>query len=355
MGRDRVGEEGVDHDHVPAAARCPRGSAARRRRRPAGAGRAARRSSGSATSTTTGSSSTASICSSREVAPQALRRRAGAEADVEHAPRVRVVRDPEVEEVGVAVARPERVVDVHRALQRVVEAQVARVRVLDHRQPVVARVLGEDDLRARRAATPSARSRASPVAVAVQPVERRPVPRRGRRSSGSIRCVPSETAYDARRDGEHERRRPRPPAAAPRAPTSAAVAKSAAAPNTKQLLDAELRDQPERGHERAGDAAGGRDREGPPGRRGPTRRTACTCSRTAIGPTAESSTLIGPKSTTAHEHRIEPRARIPGEHPLDHRRVDAAGSRAPQPRPRATTAASVSGDGKRSARAPPSQ
>ena len=61
----------------------------------------------------------------REVAPGALGRRAAAEPDVEHPPRLPPVCDGELEVVGVLEARLERVVHVHAALEGAVEAEIA--------------------------------------------------------------------------------------------------------------------------------------------------------------------------------------------------------------------------------------
>ena len=285
----------------------------------------------------------------REVAPHPLLRRAGAEADEEDVARRRVVGDPEVEEVGVAVARPVRVVQVHRALERVVEAEVAAVRVVDDREPVVARVLGEDDLQILRL-DDGARVPRVEVAVAAGAEERRPVLRR--RGGERLDVLRAERdRVEARGDGERARggRRPRGPPRARRARGGEGRGRA----EDEQLLDAELGDQPERRRERPDDAAGGRDRERRPAVR-PTRCTACVCSRTAIGPTAESSTAIGRKRIavqTTGSRRAPGSQRRTASITTRSSRGIASTVAAPAP----ITAASVSGEGKRSARAPPSQ
>ena len=86
----------------------------------------------------------------------------------------------------------------------------------------------------------------------------------------------------------------------------------------------------------------------------PTRGSARTCRRTAIGPTAESRTLIGPKRSTAHSTGS---SRGPGSHASTHSitGLSSSGIASTATAPPATTAASASGVGKRSASAPPSQ
>ena len=189
----------------------------------------------------------------REVPPEALRRGGAAEADDEDVARVRVVGEAEVEVVGVAEARLEGPADRHPALERVVEAEVARAAaVVDHREVVVARVLLEDDVEAAGGVVDVA------AALVPRAVERRPVlgrdalealallrrdagrgdrggGRERHRHDGDNREPLGERDED---DGREEHRRGR----------------------GEQLADAELRDEPEGGHERAGDAAGGRDR-----------------------------------------------------------------------------------------------
>ena len=149
VGGDRVGEEGVDHDHVPALLVAGEESSpvADVDLQP----RVARQPEVLVRHVDDDRIELDRLqLQLREVAPHPLLRGARTEADEEHVARRRVVGDPEVEEVGVAVARPERVVQVHRALERVVEAEVAAVGVVDDREPVVARVLGEDDLQILR-------------------------------------------------------------------------------------------------------------------------------------------------------------------------------------------------------------
>ena len=144
MEWDRVGVEGVDHDHVPAAVVAGEPAAA-----------------------VLGGDAQALVAGERKpaigdvddilvqldhlqlergkVTPEAFRRRAAAEPDEQDPPRVGVVRQPEVEVVRVAKARPEGLADVHPALERAVETEVARVVVVGDDQPVVARVFGEAD------------------------------------------------------------------------------------------------------------------------------------------------------------------------------------------------------------------
>ncbi len=170
--------------------------------------------------------------------------------------------------------------------------------------------------------------------------------------SGSIRCVPSETAY---------RLVPTASASAaatttrslPASPTSAAVAKSAAAPKTNSCST------PSSGISQnavtkvpamlpAVEIANVR-----PAVR-PTRCSASACRRTAIGPTAESSTAIGRKRIAVQSTGS---SRAPGSQAStasitcrSRRGIASTASAAA-----AMIAASVSGDGNRSASVPPSQ
>ena len=86
----------------------------------------------------------------------------------------------------------------------------------------------------------------------------------------------------------------------------------------------------------------------------PTRGSARTCRRTAIGPTAESSTLIGPNRSTAQSTGS---SRGPGSQRSTHSITgrSRSGIASTATAPAATTAASVTAVGKRSASAPPSQ
>ena len=76
-----------------------------------------------------------------EVSPRALRRRPAAEADVEHVRGLRAVREGERQIVDVVERRHEGVVEVHRALEGAVEAEVAVLVVLDDGDRVVRAVL----------------------------------------------------------------------------------------------------------------------------------------------------------------------------------------------------------------------
>ena len=107
-------------------------------------------------STTSGSSSTSFDSYARKVAPGPLGRRAAAEPDVEHPACLRSVGEGQLEIVGVAEARPVRIVEEHPALERAVEAEVAAGVVVDDGDAVVLRVLGLDDLVAS-SATPRSR------------------------------------------------------------------------------------------------------------------------------------------------------------------------------------------------------
>ena len=86
----------------------------------------------------------------------------------------------------------------------------------------------------------------------------------------------------------------------------------------------------------------------------PTRCNACVCSRTAIGPTAERSTAIGRKRIAVQRTGS---SRAPGSQrstaSITTRSSSGIASTVAAAAP--ITAASVSGDGKRSASAPPSQ
>ena len=326
--RDRVGEEGVDHDHVPAllvAGEEPP-PVADVDLQPRVAGQP---------EVPVGDVDDHGIeldrvqPQLREVAPHPLLRRAGAEADEEDVLRGRVVGDPEVEEIRVAVARPEGVVPVHRALERVVEAEVARVLVVDDGEPVVARVLGEDDLQILRL-DDRARVARVQVAVAARAEERRPVLRRG----GGQRLDPLRAERDrveARGDGQRagdgdDRVEP------PRQPDEPRGGEERRGAEDEQLLDAELGDQPERGRERADDAAGGRDRERPTRR--PARpleaRESAGAPRSGRPPRAGS-----PSAGRESPCRGRGRAgrRDPSGARLRSRRGRAAGSRARPPRP----------------------
>jgi hypothetical protein len=83
-----------------------------------------------------------------EVPPEAFLHRAAAEPDEEDPPRPGPIGEGQLQEVGVRVAGAEGIVQVHPALKRALEAQMPRLAVLDHRQPVVARVLRVDELEA---------------------------------------------------------------------------------------------------------------------------------------------------------------------------------------------------------------
>ena len=86
----------------------------------------------------------------------------------------------------------------------------------------------------------------------------------------------------------------------------------------------------------------------------PTRGSARTCRRTATGPTAERSTLIGPNRSTAQRTGS---SRGPGSQPSTHSITgrSSSGIASTATAPPAMTTASVSGVGKRSASAPPNQ
>ena len=75
-----------------------------------------------------------------EVAPDPFLHGRAAEPDDEDLLRARVVGEPELQVVAVREARGERPLQVHPALERAVEAEVARRAVLDDEQAVVARV-----------------------------------------------------------------------------------------------------------------------------------------------------------------------------------------------------------------------
>ena len=67
----------------------------------------------------------------------------------------------------------------------------------------------------------------------------------------------------------------------------------------------------------------------------PSRSSERAASRTAIGETEASTTLIGPKRIDRGDERVEPRAGIPGDDLLEHPLVDDAGSRATSTAPSA--------------------
>ena len=72
-----------------------------------------------------------------KVAPHPLRRRAAAEADEEDAPRAGVVREAEVEVVGVEETGSVRVGEPHTALERAVETKEAGVIVIGDDEAVI--------------------------------------------------------------------------------------------------------------------------------------------------------------------------------------------------------------------------
>ncbi len=225
---DRVGEEGVDDDRVPAplvageeAAPVPHADLQARivaRHREVAVGDV----------DDDGSISTACELHVGEVLQHPLLRRARPEADEEDVPRLRVVGDGEVEEVGVEEARAVRVVDVHRALERVVEPEIARVRVLDDREPVVLRVLRVDDADVRLGDCRARIARVEDRLRAAQPVERRPVLRRSfrERPSGLRR---ERRGRDPGTDGRRRSQHGRNPHPLRRRATRATAARSAAA------------------------------------------------------------------------------------------------------------------------------
>jgi hypothetical protein len=75
-----------------------------------------------------------------EVAEEPLLRRAAAEADDEDPLRVGVVREPELEVVGVREPGAKRLADVHPTLERAVEAEGTAIPPVDDHETVVARV-----------------------------------------------------------------------------------------------------------------------------------------------------------------------------------------------------------------------
>ena len=97
-----------------------------------------------------------------EVSPRALRRRAAAEPDVERVRRLRPVREREREIGHVVERRHERVVEVHRALEGAVEAEVAVLLVLDDRDRVVRAVLAVPHADSPRRRSPCCRRRSPP-------------------------------------------------------------------------------------------------------------------------------------------------------------------------------------------------
>jgi hypothetical protein len=254
----------------------------------------------------------------RKVSPQPLLRRAGAEPDEEHVARVRLVGDPEVEEVGVAVARPVRVVPVHRALQRVVEAEVARVLVLHDGEPVVARVLGEDDLEILRL-DDGARVARVEVAVAARPEERRPV--LGRGGGQRLDVLRAERdRVEARADGERARDRHGRVQPAGESGERGGGEERGGAEN-EQLLDTELGDQPEGGRERPDDAPGGRDRERP-SRRAPRPLQSVGLQPHGYRPDGREQHRHRQEEDRGAENGIEAGAGIPPQHGLDHDAVE---------------------------------
>ena len=68
-----------------------------------------------------------------EVTPHALLHRAGAETDEEDLARAGAVGERQLQEVGVVEPGPERVVQVHPALERAFKTQEPRLAVVDHR------------------------------------------------------------------------------------------------------------------------------------------------------------------------------------------------------------------------------
>ena len=286
----------------------------------------------------------------RELAEHPLLRGAGAEADVEDVPRVGVVREPEVEEVGVAEPRAVRVVEVHRALDRVVEAEVARVVVLHDGEPVVLRVLRVHDLEAR-VLDDGQRVPRVEVAVAALAKERRPVaarrirqgpgavaPERERRDSRARGRRPGDCDPAQRTGGERDERgccerTPAPRTSSCSMPT--AVTSQNEVANTPTMLPAV-----EIAKVRPAVA--------------PARSTVVAWSRTAIGPTAERITLSGPKSTSEQRSGS---SRGPGSHAstASITAVSRSGTRATATPPAAMVPTRSAGTGQRSPASPPSQ
>ena len=137
--RHAVGVEGVDHDHVvalvvalqeaPAVVDLDREARVARQLEPAVRGRH-----------DLGIELDGRDLQVVEVAPHALGRGCAPEPDDEDLLRVGLVRQPQVEVVAVEEPRAEGIVEVHAALERAVEAQVARRLVLDDEETVVAGV-----------------------------------------------------------------------------------------------------------------------------------------------------------------------------------------------------------------------
>ena len=209
-----------------------------RNRRPSSTSTATRGSRGSsnhlyAASTTSGSSSTVVISTS----PKSRKSRFCVEPPpsptIEDLLRVRVVGETEMEVVAVGEPRPHRVVEVHPALERAVEAEIARVLVVDDEEAVVARVAcvadGEAGTGERHLGGVELAGRPD-VAL---PVERRPVLRRRalEHAPGGVgrERADREERYAGCRDERHARnpeaaraaQRPRPQRGAPSRPRRA--------------------------------------------------------------------------------------------------------------------------------------
>ena len=285
-----------------------------------------RRSRGSANqryavSTTAGSSSTTVTCTSPKSRQTRFGADAPAEADHEDPLRVGVVREPELEVVRVREPRPERLADVHPALERAVEAEVARPFAVDDDEPVVLRVArlanGEarpDRLRdLRRVELP--RRAGVPLAV-----ERRPVLRGealealagrvGRERADRERGGSSAGDEDGGRD---------PHALDERDPGGSREQHDRA--DREHLVRAVLGDEPERGREGPGDAAGGREREQPPG--GPA-ETVERARREADGDRRDGGEDDAHRAEQRdrRDERVEARPRVPADHAFEHPLVD---------------------------------
>ncbi len=217
-----------------------------------------------------------------------------------------------MEEIGVAESRPERRSQVHPALKRVVEPQIAGALVVDDREAVIARVLGVHDPEA--VALKRARRR-----LVAKHVDGGPVLGRGTRESAAGLGRERDDGYGGTdgRDRTRERDERHPLGQADCGHGS----EQGRSRESQQLVRAEARNQPERGQERAGDASGRRDREEPP------RRTTRAANRARTKPDRDRGDACEddahrPEQENGRGKRVQPRTGVPAQHRFEHRLVD---------------------------------
>ena len=225
-----------------------------------------------------------------------------------------------MEVVAVEEPRAEGILEVHAALERAVEAQIARCLVFDDEETVIAGVTRFPD------GEPAGDERdLGGVELARRPhvalaVERRPVLRGEPGEAAAARLGCEGPDCEDRRsgaDGQHSGRRPEPLDQS----HDRGGGKKDDGADGEHLVRAVLRHEPERGRERPGDAAGGRDREQP------TRRPAEPVDRPCSEPHGDRRDGREHDAHRAEEgyrgdQRVEPWPGIPRDDLLEHPFVD---------------------------------